>query len=134
MPTLYTSCLETLEVQIKITTACILNPYYHTKQPRFIRLIFYFSLNIYNCVSFINKYSIVQVSVQKTCKTEVLTHFHIFYFAFISFFFFKHFCNMLTCNAFFFFFKFLKFSPIFISLLQYVTCMRHHTGIAMLNG
>lgn len=102
MPTLYTSCLETLEVQIKITTACNLNPHYHTKQPRFIRLIFYFSLNMYNCVSFSYKYSIVHVSVQKTCKTEVFTHFHILLFC-LYFFFFQAFLQYADLQCIFFF-------------------------------
>lgn len=53
-----------MEVQIKITTACtgISNPYYHTKQPRFIRLIFFIVLSTVTTVSVsVNKYSVVQV-------------------------------------------------------------------------
>lgn len=50
-----------MEVQIKITTACtgISNPYYHTKQPRFIRLIFFIFLSTVTTVSVsVNKYSV----------------------------------------------------------------------------
>lgn len=90
MPTLYTSCLETLEVQTKITTACILNPYLNTiqKQPRFIRLIFYFSLNMYNCVSFSLQ---IQCCAGK-CPENMITKgfltfpYFICYFAFFLFF------------------------------------------------
>lgn len=78
-----------MEVQIKITTACtgISNPYYHTKQPRFIRLIFFIFLSTVTTVSVsVNKYSVVQV--QKTCKAKVLTHFHILFVICLYFFFF----------------------------------------------
>lgn len=77
-----------MEVQIKITTACISNPYNHTKQPSFIRLIFFIFLSTVTTVSVsVNKYSVVQV--QKTCKAKVLTHFHILFVICLYFFFFQ---------------------------------------------
>lgn len=95
MPTLYTSCPESLEVQIKITTACI------SKTAKVHQVNFLFPFQQLQLYQFQLTNSVVQVSDQKTRKTKVLPHFHILFVAFISFFS-KHFCNMLTCNIFFF--------------------------------